>query len=208
MDLAKYGPWALIIGGSEGVGASFARQLVVNAFEITKPYFSFDAANRFVELGKERHRGVEVSLSGHFWERLHLVGGAVVMKPEVTGPAVGGDLVGKRPAGTPTINVRIDANYRTDLFGGLTPTATVRYTGKRAASSNAFKALGDRQLMLPGFATIDLGLRQKFKIGKVPVSFRAVVENVLDKKAWKVVAADALYSEERRRLTLYLAADF
>ena len=27
MDLAKYGPWALIIGGSEGVGASFARQL-------------------------------------------------------------------------------------------------------------------------------------------------------------------------------------
>ena len=26
MDLAKYGPWALVIGGSEGVGAEFARQ--------------------------------------------------------------------------------------------------------------------------------------------------------------------------------------
>jgi short-subunit dehydrogenase len=27
MDLQKYGPWALIIGGSEGVGAAFARKL-------------------------------------------------------------------------------------------------------------------------------------------------------------------------------------
>lgn len=26
-DLARYGPWAVIVGGSEGVGASFARQL-------------------------------------------------------------------------------------------------------------------------------------------------------------------------------------
>jgi hypothetical protein len=25
MDVKRYGPWALIIGGSEGVGAGFAR---------------------------------------------------------------------------------------------------------------------------------------------------------------------------------------
>jgi len=34
MDLAKYGPWALIIGGSEGVGAEFARQLAADGFKL------------------------------------------------------------------------------------------------------------------------------------------------------------------------------
>ena len=33
-DLAKYGPWALIIGGSEGVGAAFARKLAKDGFKL------------------------------------------------------------------------------------------------------------------------------------------------------------------------------
>jgi short-subunit dehydrogenase len=34
MDRAKYGPWALIVGGSEGVGAEFARQLASDGFKL------------------------------------------------------------------------------------------------------------------------------------------------------------------------------
>lgn len=34
MDKAKYGPWALIVGGSEGIGAACARQLAAEGFNI------------------------------------------------------------------------------------------------------------------------------------------------------------------------------
>src|SRR3954451_13376812 len=33
-DLAKYGPWAVIAGGSEGVGAEFARMLAEDGFNL------------------------------------------------------------------------------------------------------------------------------------------------------------------------------
>ncbi len=180
-------------------------QLAVNAFQITKPYFSFDATRTFTQVGNIRLRGVEASLSGHFGKRLNLVAGAVATQPRVVDRLPG---VGERPAGFPSLYARIDINYRTDLFGGLTPTATVSHTGKRAVGASSLASLGGEQLMVPGFTTLDLGLRQSFKLGTVPASFRFLVYNVTDAASWKVVGPNSLYPEERRRINLTVTADF
>ena len=166
-------------------------QWVINAFQIEKPYFTFDPAGNFVQLGQVRHRGIETSLSGQFGKRLNVVIGAVAMKPRVS--------TGGRPVGTPSLYARADFNYRTDLFGGLTPTASLAYTGSRLASPS---------LEVPGYATVDLGLRQQFRISAIHASIRAVAQNVFDAASWKVVAANTLYPEERRRFTISLTADF
>ena len=182
--------------------------LVLAAFQISKPYFTFDTNRNFVNLGTRRHRGLEASLTGKFGDRFDLLAGGVVMKPEVVGPARELGLVGKRPAGTPTAYAQLDANYRTDLLGGLTITATLNYTGKRAVTARPVAHLGDRQLTLPGWVRVDLGLRHRFKLGGTTAAVRAVVNNVFDEKHWYVVASDVLFPEERRRLLAVLAVDF
>ena len=156
-------------------------------------------------MGKIRLRGVEASLSGHFGKRLQLVAGAVATQPRVVDRLPG---VGERPAGFPSLNARIDVNYRTDIFGGLTPTATLSHTGARAVGASPLASLGGKQLMVPGYTTLDLGLRQSFKLGTVPMSFRALMWNVTDAASWKVVGPNSLYMEERRRFNLTVTADF
>jgi len=169
-------------------------QLVVNLFEISKPYFTFGTNRVFREFGTVRHRGVEASLSGHFGKRFHLLAGAVLMQPRLIGAEQ------DRPAATPSLFAKVDANYRTDIFGGLTPTASMTYLGTRS--------VGTGGAMLPGYATVDLGLRQSFKIGTVPLSYRMVVLNVFDAANWKVIAPNTLQVDERRRFNLSVAVDF
>ena len=152
-----------------------------------------------------RVRGLEGSLSGHFGKRLTVIAGAVATQPRVLDRQSG---VGERPAGMPSLYARVDLNYRTDIFGGLTPTATISHTGARALSAGPLASLGGKQLMVPGYTTLDLGLRQSFKLGKVPMSFRALLWNVTDTATWKVVAANTLLIEERRRFNLTVTADF
>jgi len=191
-----------------GVRWDFGKgKLVLSAFQISKPYFTFDAADNFVQLGKRRHRGVEASLTGHFGDRLDIVAGAVLTDPVVTGEAreLG---YGKLPAGTPSLFGQLDANYRTDLLGGLVLTGGLHYTGKRAVTARKIEELGDRQLTLPGWMRVDLGLRHRFTLGGMDISARAVVQNVFDEKEWYVVAADVVYPEERRKLLVILTTDF
>ncbi len=193
-----------------GVRWDFGRgQLVMAAFEISKPYFNFDDEGNFVQLGKRRHRGVEGSLTGHFGKRLDIVAGAVIMDPVVTGEGRDAALAGKqRPAGTSNLYAQIDANYRTRLFGGMIVTGGLHYTGKRAVTSGAAESLGDRQLKLPGWVSVDVGLRQRFKLGHMDASVRGIVKNLLDEKEWYVVAPNVLYPEDRRRFLGVVAVDF
>ena len=56
-DLVKYGPWAVIAGGSEGVGSEFARMLAEDGFNLVliarKPGPLEDTAQRCREIGVE-----------------------------------------------------------------------------------------------------------------------------------------------------------
>ena len=79
---------------------------------------------------------------------------------------------------------------------------------KRAVGSRPLPVLGGRQLSLPGFATVDLGLRQQFTLANLPTNMRFVIFNVFNTASWKVVAANTLFVDETRRFSLSITSDF
>ena len=74
-------------------------KLVAGVFEVRKPYLNLDAANLFTQLGAVRHRGAEISLSGHPIPELRLLAGAVLMQPRVLGEGVASGTRGRAPGG-------------------------------------------------------------------------------------------------------------
>ncbi len=183
-------------------------QVVLAAFQITKPYFAYDGRRSFVVLGQQRHRGAELSLSVRLLSRLKVLLGAMVMDPEVTGTGREAGLIGPRPTGVPKVFVRADTSYRTDLPGNVTFTASAEYKGSNPATAATIDHLGGRQLMVPDFLSIDLGARQAFNIGKTAVSLRVLMQNIFDTGGWHVPAPDVLLPKYRRGVLAVVSVDF
>jgi len=51
-------------------------------------------------------------------------------------------------------------------------------------------------------------VRHNFTVAETPVSLRATVNNILDQRAWKVLAANTFQLDDVRRFNLFLIADF
>ncbi|MGE3302085.1 MAG: TonB-dependent receptor [Hyphomonadaceae bacterium] len=182
--------------------------LVLGYFNVEKPYFNLDASRLYRQLGDETHKGFEISLAGALTDRLNVVAGAVLQKPEVTGEAVTLGLIGPKPVSQPETNLRLNLDYRTPWIEGLSLDIGVTYTGERPATSRTFAELGGKQLDAEAFNMVDIGMRQRFKIGGHTSTFRAQVLNVFDDFAWRVYPSGGFYIGGARKFQMSLATDF
>lgn len=175
-------------------------KLVAGAFEVTKPYFSTDTANRFVVLGNVRHRGAEFSISGTPLSDVSVVAGAVLMAPRVTGAAVEEGRLGATPLNQPGRVLRANLEYRPPALKGLSFDLAVAEFSERFASN-------DNRAVLPGYVLIDLGLRYRFRLGRSPAMFRLQMANVADAYVFNVLGSNTYGLSDGRRLLAYLSLD-
>ena len=175
--------------------------LVAGAFDVRKPYFNTDEANRFVVLGDVRHRGLEFSLAGKPTDSLSLVAGAVLMRPRVTGDAVELGRIGKKPLNQSARILRGNVEYRPTLLPDLSFDAAVSHYGERAASR-------DNVVILPAYTLVDLGVRYRFKIGRSPATLRLQLQNVGNTFYYDIDGSNTYGLTDTRRASLYIAADF
>lgn len=176
-------------------------KLIAGVFDLTKPYFGFDAAQVFRQVGSIRNRGAEFSLSGALTGRLDLVAGGVVLDAEVErdGAAIGA--IGRRPVGVARHLFNVNLNWRTPWIEGLALDASVLERG-------AMPATTDNTLEIVGRQIVNLGARYSFKVAGKAVTARVQVYNLLDQFGL-VSGGPGLYrTNQPRSVNGFIAVDF
>lgn len=175
-------------------------KLVAGVFDVRKPYFTTNDANVYAIAGDVRHRGVELSLAGSPARDWSIVAGAVLMRPRVSGAAVQDGRIGDKPVGQSDRLLRADIEYRPPVLPGWSFDASIVDMGERTASR-------DGVAVLPGYTTLDLGARWRFRLGMANATLRVQLANVTDKYVWNIYSSNNYGLSDGRRLIAQLAVD-
>nr|WP_253201245.1 TonB-dependent receptor [Sphingomonas quercus] len=167
------------IGGKVRVGAINASVALFQTRRL-RTYAAPDPAApgffRFAAFGEQRNRGVEFSLDGEVTEGLRLIGGLSVIDARLrdTGNAAE---QGKKAPGVPDYLANANVEWDVPFMPALTLTGRVVRTGEQQV--NALNTLE-----IPGWTRFDLGARYVVVVGGKPLTLRANVDNVANKRYW------------------------
>jgi iron complex outermembrane receptor protein len=159
--------------GLKGHGA--VARWSVGYFDIDRPATT-DTGSAFFVDGGERHRGVEANVEAALgaWT---LGAGAMRLDAKRHGssdPA----LDGLRPTNVPAQTLKLAARWRVDPLPGLELLADAVHEGDRMA-------LPDNSARIPAWTRLDTGLRFERRLGGAATVWRAGVDNLLDRRAWR-----------------------
>lgn len=175
-------------------------KLIAGVFDLSKPYFGFDAGGSYRQIGTTRSRGAEFSVSGNVTKRLNVVAGGFFLQPRVTRDPTALGNIGPRPVGLPGHLLNVNLNWRTKLIDGLSLDAAVFERPGVPATTDNF-------VSLPPRANVNLGGRYSFKLAKKNATFRFQVNNVFDNRAFNIAGPGVYGANAGRFFTGYLAID-
>lgn len=145
-------------------------------FSTTKPRGIVNASNIYVEEGKDKHEGAELSVYGEIMQGFRVLGGITLLdaKQVATGSATTN---GKDVLGVPEKQANIGFEWDVPGLAGLSLDARMIATGSvYADSANTLK--------VPSWERFDIGARYLTEIDKHLVTFRARILNVADSDYW------------------------
>ncbi len=184
------------------VGLTKGLTLVATAFQISKPYYNLDPAQRYRQLGTLTNKGIEISLTGKLTPGLTIVGGTMLLDPRIQGEAVDAKLIGPRPVGQIRRRSQLNLDWR--LNGGKSP-LSFDFT---LESFSARVANAANTLSAPARTTMNIGARYRFSIGKINAVFRPTLVNVTGNYGWLVSSSGGWTYTPPRSITFSLATDF
>lgn len=165
-------------------------------FQIQKPSGEL-TAGRFAVQGEQRNRGLELSVFGEVAQGTRLLGGVTLLDATLSKTPIAANQ-GNTPVGVPEVQANLWAEWDTPWVEGLTFTSGAIYTGRQYVDQANTQALG-------AWTRLDIGARYTTRIAERPTTFRATLQNLLDREYWSGVASYGAFSQGSPR-TLLLSA--
>lgn len=145
-------------------------------FQIARPSQIRTASNALAYDGEQRNRGVELSAYGLLLPGLRGMASATFLRPELTSPTNPLERGNDAP-GVPDKTFSAGLDWDTPWVRGLALNGRVIYTsGSYLTSANL--------LRFPDWTRVDVGARYATSLNGRPVTIRANIENLFDKRYW------------------------
>ena len=148
-------------------------------FTTEKPSGLVDASGYFVEGGKDRHQGIELSVYGEAAKGLRILGGVTFLDAKQR-ETENGETDGNRVIGVPKVQANVGVEWDVPGLQGFSVDSQIVATG----SSYADAANNQR---VPGWVRLDLGARYMMEVNGKLLTLRARVDNVTDLDYWASV---------------------
>lgn len=152
-------------------------KLIADVYELQKPYFNLDAHNVDRDLGVQRAKGVELSISGRPIGNLEVNAGILADKVGIVGAELATEGVGPVAIGQPRLQYTVNLNY-------TIPWWSVASLDLAAARFGHAPATVDNGVYVPAATELSLGGRYEFKAFGRNSTLRVQVQNVLDSVWW------------------------
>ncbi len=149
-------------------------------FEIDRGAEYANAQNYYVSNGQVRLRGAE--LNGHvdLDSGLRITGSAAWTQGEYR--ETDASLVGHRLEGVPKWQASIGLRQKIPGIEGLAASAELHYFERLTLDA-------DNRYTLPGYSLVNLGVSYETRVAQHPVTLRAGVDNVFDRRYWGFLAS-------------------
>jgi len=177
-------------------------QLAVAAayFDIDKGLTYIDpATNRFVQDGRQSHRGLEATIDGRVGDGLTLAGGVMIL--DATASRTGNPLVdGNRPVNVPGATATLVGDYTLPRWSQFALNAGVQFVGERDVDVINARTID-------GYTLVNAGARFEWLLARRPAVARVSVDNLTNRQYW-AAATPTLHAGLARTLKATLQLDF
>lgn len=165
-------------------------------FDIDRASTYTNSLNIYVEDGRARYRGTELSLTGEIDPQLSIYASGLILDAKqvsgaptvITAKSVSPTAVGREIDNTPKQTWSVAAQYRfARLLPGFSITGGAYYTGPRAINNLD-------QAFIPGYTLFDAGFAYQTTLWSDPWTFRLNAQNLANKRYWS--STGSLYLAE------------